>query len=64
MQNRFALARECRGLSADTLARQLGVSPSALSAWDSGEAYPTLDEFVRLVNIIHFPADFLLVREP
>ncbi len=64
MSNRYALARECRGLTADTLARQLGVSPSALSAWESGEAYPTLEEFVSLANALRFPADFLLAREP
>lgn len=59
MRNRIAFVRNALGISAESLASQLGISPATLAAWESGSRSPSLEQVVQLSNILCLPVEFL-----
>lgn len=49
-------------LTQETLAAELGVRQSAVSAWESGEVYPTFSNVVRLAELLDLDLDDLVRR--
>lgn len=55
--------RRAKRLSQEELANQIGVSPKAISKWENGDAFPTLDNTVKLADIFGVSTDYLLGRD-
>ena len=51
--------RKLRGLSQEELARLVGVERSTVSKWETGEAKPRADLFVKLAKTLHCKVDDL-----
>lgn len=52
--------RKALGLSQLDVAKQLGVSPNAVSMWETGERKPDIIMLKKLTSILHCTADQLL----
>ena len=64
---RIAMLRKSRGMSQLELAKQLGVSASAVGMYEQGRREPSCQIIVALARLFDVSADFLLtgeVREP
>ena len=57
-------ARKDRGLSQEELARQIGVSRSAVAKWESGRGIPDIENIMRLAQVFHMTVDELLQATP
>lgn len=55
--------RKLRGLSQEELARIVGVERSTVSKWETGEAKPRADLFVKLAKTLHCKVDDLFLRK-
>jgi Zn-dependent peptidase ImmA (M78 family)/DNA-binding XRE family transcriptional regulator len=55
---RLELARKRRGYTKTELAEKLGLSLRAVSSYESGEAPPSLETFVKIQSVLGFPAAF------
>lgn len=55
--------REAAGLSQMQLSAQVGVSQTALSAWELGTAMPSVSNLLRLCAALDTSADELLGRK-
>ena len=55
--------RKLRGLSQEELARIVGVERSTVSKWETGEAKPRADLFVKLAKTLHCKVDDLFLPE-
>lgn len=53
-------AREAMDLSVEELAVQIKAAPKTVTAWESGESYPLIDEMKRLSKILKYEADTLI----
>lgn len=53
---------EC-GMTQTALAEALGVTPGAISQWESGLTRPTLDKLLRIAQILRCSVDELLQGE-
>lgn len=53
--------RKLRGLSQEELARIVGVERSTVSKWETGEAKPRADLFVKLAKTLHCKVDDLFL---
>ena len=58
--NRFAECRAMRGYSQKYVALSLGVAAPSVSAWETGDTKPTLDNLIALANIYEVSIDYLL----
>ena len=56
-------AREKKGLSQKYIAASLGVSAPTVSEWESGRKTPTVENLIRLSDLIGASVDYLLGRE-
>lgn len=56
-------AREKKGLSQKYIAASLCVSAPTVSEWESGRKTPTVDNLIRLSDLIGASVDYLLGRE-
>lgn len=54
--------REAAGLRQYELADRMGVKQASVSAWESGQAYPTAENLIKLADILHCTVDALLGR--
>ena len=54
------LLRETAGLSQTALAKKLGVTRSAVNAWEMGLSIPTAQYIVALSQLFHVSTDYLL----
>ena len=54
------LLRKERGLTQKQLADMVGVAVSAISAYESGNRYPTYSGLITLARIFHVSTDYLL----
>ena len=54
------LYREKAHISQEELAETIGLSITAISNIERGVNYPTLENFIKIANTIHAPADELL----
>jgi transcriptional regulator with XRE-family HTH domain len=52
--------REAAGLKQDELAKQVGLSITYISALERGVKLPKLETFIRIVNTLKIPSDYLL----
>lgn len=57
---RLADSRKRLGISQSELARQLGVSPSVISAYESGEYQPRTKKIEQIAGAVKVPAAYLL----
>lgn len=57
---RLREARLCMGQTQDAVAAVMGLSRQAISAWERGEAMPTLVEFASLATLLGASSDSLL----
>ena len=56
--SRLRLARQRRGLSITSLAKELSVAPRSLSAYENGEYEPPIDVITRLANHLEVAESF------
>ncbi len=57
---RIAALRKKAGWSQQTLAEKLGVSPQAVSKWESGKNLPDIDVFRELAWLFHMTMDSIV----
>ena len=57
---RIAALRKKAGWSQQTLAEKLGVSPQAVSKWESGKNLPDIDIFRELAWLFHMTMDSIV----
>jgi Zn-dependent peptidase ImmA (M78 family)/DNA-binding XRE family transcriptional regulator len=57
-------AVERRNITPDALAQKLGVTPSKVEAWESGEAKPTFRQAQELAQKLNVPFGYLFLSEP
>ena len=55
--------RKENNLSQEQLADKLNISRQAISKWESGKAYPDIDNLILLRNIFNTTIDDLVLRE-
>ena len=61
---RIAALRRSRGMSQEQLARQLGVSPSAVGMYEQGRREPAAATLVTLAKCFQVSTDYLLTGRP
>lgn len=54
--------RNAHGLSQNKLAEQIGVKQSNVSAYEKGDAFPSMDNLYAICKILSISADYLLGR--
>ena len=59
---RLILLREKYNFSKSDIARQLGVTPALISAYENQERKPSLDKLIALADIFHVSTDYILGR--
>ena len=55
--------REKRGITLSGLAREMGVKPSSVAQWETGEAMPAAAKLPLLASILSCTIDALFGRE-
>ncbi|MBQ7986442.1 MAG: helix-turn-helix transcriptional regulator [Clostridia bacterium] len=58
METKFKQIRKDAGISQDTLARELGVSKSCISAWENGTRHPGGEHLLSYIKLFNLDADF------
>jgi transcriptional regulator with XRE-family HTH domain len=58
--SRIRQARHLAGLTQDQLGRMLGVVPSQVTRWESGEVSPHVFTIARIAAIFHIPVGDLI----
>lgn len=59
---RLIALREKHNFSQSDIARQIGVTPALISAYENQERKPSLDKLVALADIFHVSTDYILGR--
>lgn len=62
ISERLIKLREKNNYSQSFVARQIGVTPALISAYEKQERKPSLDKLVALADIYHVSTDYLLGR--
>lgn len=62
LSQRLTLLREKYNFSKSDIARQLGVTPALISAYENQERKPSLDKLIALADIFHVSTDYILGR--
>ena len=60
LSKKLKLLRQQHKMSQSEVARRIGVSSSAVSAYEADETSPTLENLVKLANLFHVSTDYLL----
>lgn len=60
LAKKLTLLREQYKLSQSEVARRIGVSSSAVSAYESEGMTPSLETFIKLAELFHVSTDYLL----
>ena len=60
LAEKLALSRKKNKLSQAQVATHIGVSSSAISAYELGDVTPSLEILIKLANLYHVSADYLL----
>lgn len=63
MKDRLQTARKKAGKTQAEVARQFGVTPQAVSAWERGDAVPENDKLLPLAQLYGVQTDWLLGRD-
>lgn len=58
METKFKKLRIQAGMSQDSLARELGVSKSCISAWENGKRNPGGEHLLSYIKLFNLDADF------
>jgi len=58
--DRIRFLRDKQGMTQTDLARKLGISRSAVNAWEMSLSAPSLANVVEMAQIFHVSTDFLL----
>ncbi len=58
METKFKKIRKDAGISQDTLAKELGVSKSCISAWENGTRNPGSEHLLSYIKLFNLDADF------
>lgn len=61
---RIAALRKEAGLSQAQLAKQLGISPSAMGMYEQGRREPSMDTLVAMARVFQVSTDYLLTGAP
>jgi len=62
MAKRLLQLREKNNLSQSAVARQIGVTPALISAYEKQERKPSIDKLIALADIYHVSTDYILGR--
>ena len=60
LSKKLTLLRQQNKMSQSEVARKIGFSSSAVSAYESEEISPSLETLVKLANLFHVSTDYLL----
>ena len=60
LSKKLTLLRQQQNLSQSEVARRIGVSSSAISAYEADIMSPSLETFAKLAELYHVSADYLL----
>lgn len=60
---RIAALRRQSGLTQSQLAKRLGISRSAVNAWEMGISCPSVLYLMELADIFHVTTDYILCRD-
>lgn len=58
---RLQALRKKAGYSQEQVAEMLGLSRQAISKWESGQGKPEIDNVIKLTEIYHVSADYILL---
>lgn len=61
ISERLQQLRKKENYSQEKLAELLGISRQAVSKWESGQGCPDIDNIIKLTEIYHVSADYLLL---
>lgn len=61
--NNLKKLRKEKNISQEQLAKKLNISRQAISKWESGKAYPDIDNLILLRNIFDISLDELIMEE-
>ena len=62
MAKRLIQLREKNNLSQSAVARQIGVTPALISAYEKQVRKPSIDKLIALADIYHVSTDYILGR--
>lgn len=62
-RTRLSFLRNLEGMSKSDLARRIGVSPAAVTQWESGVKTPSPESIARVAQALNVPADFFTPGE-
>lgn len=62
MLTQLKIKRKAVGLNQTALAEAIGVTPGAVSQWESGLTNPTLETLVKIATVLHCTVDDLLTE--
>lgn len=57
---KLQIIRKSKGLTQEMLAEKLQVSRQAVAKWESGTAYPDIDNLIHLSRLFHITVDYLV----
>ena len=60
----IALLRKSKGLTQEDVARELNISPQAVSKWENGHTMPELSVLVELTELLGCTIDQILFPAP
>ena len=60
ISERLQELRKKEGYSQEQVAEMLGLSRQAISKWESGQGKPEIDNIIKLTEIYHVSADYIL----
>lgn len=60
LSKKITLLRQQNELSQSEVARRIGISSSAVSAYEADEISPSLETLVKLAQLFHVSTDYLL----
>lgn len=63
MAERLQALRKKANYSQEQVADLLGISRQAISKWESGQGKPEIDNIVKLTEIYHVSADYILLGQ-
>ena len=61
ISERLQELRKKEGYSQEQVAEMLGLSRQAISNWESGQGKPEIDNIIKLTEIYHVSADYILL---
>ena len=57
---KLQVIRKSKGITQEQLAEKLNVSRQAVAKWESGQAYPDINNLIQISNLFHVTVDYLV----